>query len=75
MAARIHDFPALRSDHAKALVLQPQALIDRGLAALGFPHPPLLLDQPFAIHPMGLTLRFGFLLLDRKFTAQDATLL
>ena len=25
--------------------------------------------------PMGLTLRFGFLLLDRKFTAQDATLL
>jgi hypothetical protein len=75
MAARIHDFPALRSDHAKALVLQPQSLVDRSLTALGFRHPPLLFDQPFAISPMGLTLRFGFLLLDRKFAAQDATLL
>ena len=44
MPAGIHDLAALRSDFAKTLVLQPETLVDRGLAVLGFPHPALLLD-------------------------------
>ena len=75
MAASIHHLAALRGDLAKALVLQPEALIDRSLAALRFRHLPLLFDKPFAVRLVSITLRSCFLVLDGKLTMHDDWLL
>jgi hypothetical protein len=71
MAASINHLAALRGDLTEALVLKPEALIDRSLAALRFRHPPLLLDQPVAVRPVSLTLRSCFLVFDGKLAVQD----
>ncbi len=71
MPASVHDLVALRGDGLKALILQLEALIDCGLTMFGFRHPVLLLDEPFAVEPVSVTLRPGFLLLDGKLLVQD----
>ena len=75
MAARINHLATLRGDLAKALVLQLEALIDRSLAALRFRHPPLLLDEPFAVLVVSITLRSCFLVADGKLAMHDDWLL
>ncbi len=44
MSPRIHDLAALRGDLAKAVVLQPEPLIDRRLTVLGSCHLLLTFD-------------------------------
>ncbi len=75
MAAGIYHLAALRGDGLKALVLQSEAFIDCALAVFGLFRPPLLLDEPFAVKPMSVTLRSRFLLFGGKFPVHGRLLL
>jgi len=75
MSAGIHHLAALRGDSAKPLVLQPQALIDRGLAVLGCRHLLLTFDKPLAVGLMCIALGPGFLLFGGKLMMKRRLLL
>ncbi len=75
VSAWVYDFVPLRADDAKTLILQPQALIDCGLAVLVRGHLPLLCDQPIPVEPMGFTLGLSFLLLGGEFMVKRGLLL